>query len=264
MKDRGQLGLSSRLQRSWYAFPPLPLPWPLRCLLALGASLYGAGLHRDQGRALQQRRELPAHVISVGNLVVGGTGKTPMCLWLARFLHSLGWKPAILSRGYRRQQGGTVRVPSTGESSPAVLAFGDEPVLLAHQAQPVPVWVGKDRWRAGALAIARDDANVLILDDGFQHLSLKRNLDLVLLDARTPLGNGAILPLGPLREPPEHLERADAIVLTRADIPEATSQTRAMIIGRFPGKPVFSCSSSSDRPAGRARWSGPSTGGASG
>lgn len=241
VQERLNLALTSWLQRNWYASSPSSLPRSAGCLLSWGAALYAAGLYHDQRRAVHRRRELPAFVISVGNLVVGGAGKTPLCLWLARYLHSLGWKPAILSRGYRRHHADTARVPSGGASALAAAAFGDEAVLLAHRARPVPVWVSKDRWHAGKLAMETDAANLLILDDGFQHLALKRNLDLVLLDARTPLGNGVLLPLGPLREPPAHLERADAIVLTRADDPKATAQTRRMIIGRFPEKPVFSC-----------------------
>lgn len=190
---------------------------------------------------MQCRRELPAYVISVGNLVVGGAGKTPLCLWLARHLISLGWTPAILSRGYQRCRTGTARTPISRESYSAVRAFGDEPVLMAHRAKPVAVWVGKDRWEAGSLAVAKDHADILILDDGFQHLALRRNLDLVLLDARRPVGNGALLPAGPLREPPAHLARADALVLTRADDSKQTALTRAEISRWFPEKPLFCC-----------------------
>ena len=241
VQSRLSHALSSQLQGTWYASSPLSLPWPWHCLLALGARLYAKGLHRDQRMAALRRRKLPVYVISVGNLVVGGTGKTPLSLELAKHLQNLGWKPAILSRGYKRKEAGPAKVLLKGESSEAVLEFGDEPVLMAHRVKPVPVWVGKDRWAAGKLAIENDDADILILDDGFQHLALERNLDLVLLDALKPLGNGALLPLGPLREPPEHLGRADAVVLTRADNPERTVNTRSRISEWLSGKPVFSC-----------------------
>ena len=241
VRDRGHYGLSLRLQHLWYGSPPLSLPRPWRCLLSFGAVLYGIGLRRHQQLTTKRRRELPAFVISVGNLVVGGTGKTPFTLWLAKHLHSLGWAVAILSRGYKGKDAAIARVPLTGASCSRVLAFGDEPVLMAHRAKPVPIWVGKDRWTAGKFAIQRDGANLLILDDGFQHLALKRNLDLVMLDARKPLGNGALLPLGPLREPSEHLDRADAVVLSRADDPEQTANAHTKITGWFPEKPVFSC-----------------------
>jgi tetraacyldisaccharide 4'-kinase len=241
VRDLGRYGLAAWFQRLWYGSPPMSLPWPTHWLLSLSAELYHRGLRRHQDLITKRRRELPVFVISVGNLVVGGTGKTPFTLWLAKHLHSLGWTVAILSRGYKRKDAGIARVPLTGASFSRVSAFGDEPVLMAHRAKPVPVWVGKDRWTAGTLAIQRDGANVLILDDGFQHLALRRNLDLVMLDARKPLGNGALLPLGPLREPSDHLDRADAVVLSRADDPEQTANAHAKITGWFPEKPVFSC-----------------------
>jgi len=210
-------------------------------LLSLGAELYAQGLHHHQRHARQRRCGLPAFVISVGNLVVGGTGKTPFTLWLANYSRTLGWNPAILSRGYKRRGTAIARVPSAAESFQEVLQFGDESVLMARKAKPVSVWVGQDRLSAGSQAIETDGADMLILDDGFQHLVLERNLDVVLLDAHNPFGNGSLLPLGPLREPPAHLERADAIVLTRAEDPEKSSGTHSKITGLFPGKPVFSC-----------------------
>jgi tetraacyldisaccharide 4'-kinase len=233
--------ISSWLLRNWYTLPATALPGPARALLRLGAGLYATGLHHHQRQARQRRRQLPAFVISVGNLVVGGAGKTPMTLWLAHYLRSTGWNPAILSRGYRRKDAAVAKVPLTGPSFQGVRQFGDEPVLMARKVNPVPIWVGKDRWQSGSLAVQNDHADTLILDDGFQHLALERNLDLVLLDAHNPFGNGALLPLGPLREPPAHLERADAIVLTRAEDPEKSRETRSKLAQWFPGKPVFSC-----------------------
>ena len=112
---------------------------------------------------------------------------------------------------------------------------------MACKAKPVPVWVGRDRWQSGNLAIQNDHVDTLVLDDGFQHLALDRNLDLVLLDAHNPFGNGALLPLGPLREPPAHLDRAGAIVLTRAEDRQLTEATRLKITGLLPQKPIFSC-----------------------
>lgn len=240
---RGRLSgvFSSLLQTAWYVDSPRSLPRPWHLVMALGARLYAIGLQRDQRLTAEHPRELPVYVISVGNLVVGGAGKTPLSLWLAEHLRGLGWKPAIISRGYKKKNAGSAKVSLDGESSVTVLDYGDEPVFMAHRAKPIPVWVGKNRWVSGSLALKHDDADVLILDDGFQHLALRRNLDLVLLDAHNPFGNGALLPLGPLREPPEHLRRADAIVLTRADHPEKTAKTRSMIAGSFPTKPIFSC-----------------------
>lgn len=233
--------ISSWLQQTWYAPPPSSLPWPLLPMLSLGAELYTKGLNRHQHQARQRQCGLPAFVISVGNLVVGGTGKTPLTLWLSNYLSTLGWNPAILSRGYKRRDSAIARVAFTAESFQEVLQFGDECVLMARKARPVSVWVGQDRLSAGTQAIETDGADMLILDDGFQHLLLKRNLDLVLLDAHNPFGNGNLLPLGPLREPPAHLQRADAIVLTRAEDPRKSSMTRSKITSLLPGKPVFSC-----------------------
>jgi tetraacyldisaccharide 4'-kinase len=210
-------------------------------MLSLGAELYAKGLQHHQRRARERRYGLPAFVISVGNLVVGGTGKTPFTLWLADYLCTRGWNPAILSRGYKRRDSAIARVPSTAESYQEVLQFGDESVLMARKAKPVSVWVGQDRRSIGNQAIEAAGADILILDDGFQHLILERNLDLVLLDAHNPFGNGALLPLGPLREPPAHLDRADAIVLTRAEDPEISSLTHSKISSLFPEKTVFSC-----------------------
>jgi tetraacyldisaccharide 4'-kinase len=164
-----------------------------------------------------------------------------MTLWLSRHLQTFGCNPAILSRGYKRRDASTARVPSFDRSLGDVLEFGDEPVFMARAAAPVSVWVGKDRCQSGTLAIQTDRADTLILDDGFQHLALDRDLDLVLIDALNPFGNGSLLPLGPLREPITHLSRADAIVLTRADDPEKAEATRAKISEHFPRKPIFSC-----------------------
>ncbi len=226
---------------NWYSPSPSPFPWPLHALLSLGAWSYAKGLYHHQSRAKEHRSKLPAFVISVGNLVVGGTGKTPLTLWLAGHFHSLGWKPAILSRGYRRKDSGIARVPAIGDSGREVLQYGDESVLMARRAGPVPVWVGSNRCMAGYQAVENDGADLLILDDGFQHLALERDLDLALLDAANPFGNGRLLPLGPLREPPMHLDRADAILLTRAEDPERCGETRSRLAGMLPGKDVFSC-----------------------
>ena len=233
--------ISSWLRRTWYATLPVSPPWPLSLALPLAARLYGKGLQHHQNRRRRRQRGLPAFVISVGNLVVGGTGKTPFTLWLADHLHALGWNSAILSRGYKRRDKAIARVPPGAQSLQEVLGFGDEAVLMARKAQPVSVWVGKDRLSSGNQAVETDGADILILDDGFQHLVLERNLDLVLLDAQNPFGNGSLLPLGPLREPVVHLQRADAIVLTRAEDPQKTINTRLTMNRLFPGKPVFSC-----------------------
>lgn len=233
--------LASRLPEVWYSPLPGSLPAPLRVLLHLGSRFYGTGLNQAQRRSRLHSRRLPVPVISVGNLVAGGTGKTPFTLWLAHYLGSRGQRPAILSRGYGGRDKEGCLVPADGATSTQVLDYGDEPVLMAHKAPTVPVWTGRNRWASGISAIEVSGANRLILDDGFQHLALHRDLDLVLLDARNPFGNGALLPLGPLREPPLHLQRADAFILTRAQDRRCTEQLRSRLQQWFPDKPSFAC-----------------------
>jgi tetraacyldisaccharide 4'-kinase len=190
----------------------------LAALLPLaGLWRVGARLHRaiyDAG--WRARVRLPARVISVGNLAVGGSAKTPVCAWLARELAARGHKTAVLSRGVGGRRLRDVNVVSDGERCLAVPAdVGDEPVWIARRAPGVRVLAGKNRAALGLHAVALG-ADVLLLDDGFQHHRVARDVDLVCVDARTGLGNGHVLPRGPLREPPARLARADALLLTRA------------------------------------------------
>lgn len=169
----------------------------------------------DNGFLRQQRLGCP--VISVGNLTVGGTGKTPMVLLLAGMLKDRGLRPAVLSRGYGGKSTADVLVVSDGRhvfTGPE--EAGDEPVLIARRLKDVPVLAGPKRAITGQYALEHFDVDVILLDDGFQHRYLKRDLDIVLLDSRQPLGNGFLLPRGPLREPPSALGRAGVIALTRA------------------------------------------------
>lgn len=233
--------LASRLHRLWFDPCDKTVRDPIRQLLGLGSALYGAGLRRTQRRALACRCRLPAFVISVGNVTVGGTGKTPMTLRLAGQIAELGFNCAILSRGYGRQGRQTGYVQPTGDICSQMMEYGDEPVLLAHRLKDVPVRVGKRRCESGLAAIRQCGAQVLILDDGFQHLAVDRDLDLVLLDAENPFGNGELLPAGPMREPASSLKRADAVILTRADNAAGTERTRRQIHRIIGEKPLFSC-----------------------
>lgn len=192
-------------------------------------------------RAQRNQAHLPAYVVSIGNLVAGGTGKTPFAIWLARFYRDLGWRVAILSRGYGGSSRTASQVPCAEGSSPAALEFGDEPALMAQTMPDIPVWTGRRRASLGLAAIEQGGAELLVLDDGFQHLALHRDLDIVLLDSANPFGNGRLIPIGPLREPVDHLQRADVILLTRADDPAKTAATLDFIHRRLPGKAVFRC-----------------------
>ncbi len=212
----------------------------LRRLLGGLSRVYALGW-RLQG--VQRRRRgapvrLPCPVISIGNITVGGTGKTPVAALLAAWLRADGWHPAVLSRGYgggAEKRGGLV---SDGRRlGLGAAAAGDEPWLLAHRLRPlgVPVAVGRDRAAAGRRLLAACDANLILLDDGFQHRGLARDLDLVLLDAGAPFGNGRLLPRGPLREPLEGLKRADGFLLTRSREPAREKAALRRLLRGLPG-----------------------------
>ena len=162
-------------------------------------------------------RSLDCCVISVGNLTVGGTGKTPLVIALANWLQRQNKRVGVISRGYGRDDETQIIIVSDGKN---VLAdtneAGDEPVLIAARCPGVPVVVGADRYAAGIELCDRFLCEVLILDDGFQHVSLKRNANLLLVDAESRFGNGCLLPLGPLREPAQSIYRATALIVTRA------------------------------------------------
>jgi tetraacyldisaccharide 4'-kinase len=163
-------------------------------------------------------KRLSCPIISIGNITVGGTGKTPMAIYVAQVVKNLGYKVAIISRGYKgkaEKLGGIVSDGKVLLMTPEIA--GDEPYLMANKLKDVPVIVGKNRFNAGRLAIEKFDPDVIVLDDGFQHLMLQRDLDVVLLDYHRPLGNGHLLPRGVMREPVSALLCADAIILTKSD-----------------------------------------------
>ena len=189
--------------------------------LSMASKVYGgaAKLRRTfYNSGIFESKRLPCFIISIGNIVVGGTGKTPMTMYVAETAEQWGYKTVIISRGYKgkaEMRGGIVsdgrRLLMTPE------AAGDEPYMMAARLKNVPVVVGKDRVKMGRLAIREFNPDVLVLDDGFQHVKLHRDLDIVLLDYRKPLGNGRLLPRGVLREPVSALLRAHAIILTKSE-----------------------------------------------
>ncbi len=225
----------------WDGNPGKEISSPFNPLLGFFSSLYGLGLKlRFYAHKGIKKQSLPGFVLSVGNLTVGGTGKTPATYMLARWASEEGHRVTILSRGYGRgNQNKTLEVSDGKEILAGPEKTGDEPFLLAKNLPGIPVIVSKKRYEAGLLAHNKYDCDFYILDDGFQHIALERNLDLVLMDASNPFGNERLLPYGPLREPIEHLNRADAFILTRFSGESSDRKSMAKLKERFPGKPVF-------------------------
>lgn len=193
---------------------PGPRPGPL--LLDPAAWIYrGLTAARDAGfrHGLLQAVRVPARVVSIGNLVAGGTGKTPLVVLVAGHLAAAGRRVAVLTRGYGRERRGLCAVaPEDGAAD--WRRIGDEPALLRQIIPGVPLVIAADRVAGAREAIRRFEADTLVLDDGFQHRWLARDVDVVLLDALRPLDNGRLLPRGLLREPPAALSRAHLLVLT--------------------------------------------------
>ncbi len=192
---------------------------PVYLLLRAISFVYG-GLHGSRLWAYRsgffKTRRLDRRVISVGNLTLGGTGKTPVVMMIAEALRDNGCKPVILSRGYGGKLGKGVYVVSDGREvllSPE--SAGDEPVMMARRLKNIPVLIGPDRYRSGSVAIECFGADTLVLDDGFQHVQLARDLNVVLFDAQKPLGNGNLFPAGELRESAAQASRADLVIITR-------------------------------------------------
>lgn len=212
--------------------------------------MIGAPLSALYGRAVSLRARwyasgrlstetLPRPTISVGNLTFGGTGKTPFVEFLARRLRFEGWTPAILSRGYGRRSRGVVVVGAGAGALVSPEQGGDEPVALARAAAPgVLVVVGERRAEAAAGAAAMG-ADLFLLDDGYQHLAVRREVNLLLLDAADPFGGGRLPPLGRLREPLAAVARADAVVFTRAERGAPGPEALAAVARLAPGRPVF-------------------------
>jgi len=186
---------------------------PLAAGFGLGVALRAAAYRRGW---LKTRR-LNRPVVSVGNLTLGGTGKTPLVELLTKCLLKRGRKPAILTRGYGRRDSGRILALEPGPGRVAdPREVGDEPALLARALPEAPIIVGADRYQAGRLAEERFDVDVHVLDDGFQHLALARDLDVVVLDTTQQLLG--LLPAGRQREPCSALERAGLVVLTRVEL----------------------------------------------
>ena len=202
------------IHRVWYegaitGLVLLPLSGLYWLITKLRALLFRRGVFRSYAS------DVP--VIVVGNITAGGTGKTPTVIWLVEKLRAKGFTPGIVSRGYGGSKSGTsMRVDRDSDAAVA----GDEPVLLARRAR-CPVAVDSDRVRAAAMLV-EDGVNVIIADDGLQHLRLQRDYEICVVDGERGMGNGRLLPAGPLREPAERLESVDQVLVNGAtEIPNA-------------------------------------------
>ena len=214
-----------------------PLGWAYEMGMAARGSLYRRGIF--------QTRQIPIPVICVGNLSMGGTGKTPMVEFVVRRLQAAGHRPGIVSRGYGREGSPAQLVlVSDGQTPTATVAdartAGDEPALLARQLPGVPVAVCSDRVKAATTLMQKCGCDCIVLDDGFQHLAIARDADIVLLNATRNLAQQRVCPAGDLREPPTALGRASAVVHTRVgSSSDHAAANSALVRELFPKLPQF-------------------------
>lgn len=214
-------------------------------LLFVLSLIYGGAVKTREAfynRGVLRSKKLPCIVISIGNITVGGTGKTPMTIHVAELVKRLGYKVVVISRGYKGLSEKTGGIVSDGK-----IIFmkpdesGDEPFIIANRLKSIPVVVGKNRFNSGMMALNSFNPDVMVLDDASQHLQLKRDIDLVLLDNSYPFGNHRLLPRGLLREPLSALMRGDAFILTRSDVAkEPESKYNSVKLKSYTrGKPIF-------------------------
>jgi tetraacyldisaccharide 4'-kinase len=220
---------------------PTPAERIARGFLALAAVGYGAAVRARNAaydHGVLRARGLPCRVVSVGNLTVGGTGKTPTIVLLAAAAVAAGRRACVLLRGYRRESGGVLVVSDGDVIASDWRQVGDEAMLLAQRLPGVPVIAGADRVTAGKLAVERFRPEVIFLDDGFQHRRIHRDADLVLVDATNPFAGGRLLPRGRLREPMEGLRRAQAFLVTRIDQGGDPAGLCRRLGNLAPGRPI--------------------------
>lgn len=199
-------------------------------------------------KGLLKTNFLHAYTISIGNLTTGGTGKTPFVAMIAKWALKNGFNPAILSRGYKRKRGNKSLIVSDGKSIlTSIDKAGDEAFFLAKKLNSLPVLVSKKRYRVGKLAIKLFNSNLLLLDDGYQHLSINRDLNILLIDAQWGFGNGFLLPSGNLREPLEQVKRANLIVITKCTKKNTGEDIFLYLQKKFPNIPVLKSEYVSDK-----------------
>lgn len=212
------------LKIRWLFIPFFPLFWFYRAIIALRNFCYD--------RNFCQSTKLPAMVISIGNLSMGGAGKTPATIFLAKALQEQGWRIAIVARGYRRAKSGLVVVSDNQCVLADVATAGDEPLLMAQACEGIPVVVDRRKKNAAVVAAKRFAPDIIMVDDGFQHRQLHRDIDVVMVEATTPLNNLWRFPAAPMREPASALRRADFIIINASGpnhgkrVQEMTEQCR--------------------------------------
>ncbi|MFZ1798129.1 MAG: tetraacyldisaccharide 4'-kinase [Dokdonella sp.] len=223
------------IDRIWYGDEPVPL-W-MRLLVPVYRAL-GAAVRLSWQMGLRTPARLAVPVIVIGNISVGGTGKTPLVLALIEALHGRGWKPGVVSRGY----GGSARSPTLLDDSPDPAIVGDEPSLIRRRTG-VPVAVGRNRVAAARL-LTGTGVDMILADDGLQNPSLARDIEICVIDGARRLGNGRLLPAGPLRESGARLARVDFIVCNggqpqSGEVPMRLSGTSALSVnGVEPMRPL--------------------------
>ena len=212
-------------------FPLYLLSFPYEGVVRTRSLFYSLGLLKTKA--------LPCPVISVGNITVGGTGKTPLVMAMTKGLMNRGIHVAILSKGYKRKRtsGPIVSDGKTVFLSPE--ESGDEPFLMAQACKEIPVLVGKDRFLNGRIALQRFGVQGLLLDDGYQHLPLHRDINILLIDSHIGFGDHTLLPRGILREPLSHLRRADLFLFTKVEDPETCQPLGKKISKIHPSSQVF-------------------------
>ena len=217
-------------------------------VMTLPEIFYYIGYSLDKRYKLKRQQRLPHKVISIGNITVGGTGKTPATIAVAEEAKKRGFSPIILTRGYRGKAKRPVFVQQSAKENSLLrhsitpsLLYGDEPVLMAERLKDVPIVKCADRYEGGMFFLqnyepsAMSHQPIFILDDGFQHWRLYRDMDIVLVDGLKPFGNRRMLPIGPLREPLKELKRADIFVVTKTRNESLSNELR----GINPHAPVY-------------------------
>ncbi|MBF0274926.1 MAG: tetraacyldisaccharide 4'-kinase [Nitrospinae bacterium] len=233
--------LDSTLQQVWYDKKPSFFPQALKVVLTPFSYLYGLGA--ASGRSSAKEEELGCPVISVGNLTVGGTGKTIFVAKINEILSCCDHHGVILTRGYGKQSYGNIFIDEKNAQSLTPDKTGDEPLSLWKECKGTPVLVGSDRIKNFRDYSINKKIDFALLDDGFQHHAIKKDLNVCLIDGSRLLGNGLTLPAGPLREPPMALNHADLIVVTRLNEQSDISVLEKYCVGKTLLKTTFSFSS---------------------